>query len=264
MAQSADICIQLASKLKEQQSKAESLSADLALPICTDAAGKFKYHLVYNDHRLELHHNPDLQKFKVLPVYVDFLQKGKIHRRLATATIKDPLAKSVGIKSGARPDIIDATAGLGMDAMQLCWLGCKMTLLERSPVVYALLKDGLIRARKNERLRTLIENNITLLHGDASRLLHDLSITPQTILLDPMYPEEKKGPKNKKEMRVLRQLVGDDTDVTKLFDLALKKAKNRVVVKRPKYAPCLVESPPPTHEISMKSGRFDVYLIDHL
>jgi 16S rRNA (guanine1516-N2)-methyltransferase len=42
--------------------------------------------------------------------------------------------------------VIDGTAGLGKDAFVLAGLGCKVTLVERHPVVVALLADGLARA----------------------------------------------------------------------------------------------------------------------
>ena len=79
-----------------------------------------------------------------------------------------------------------------------------------------------------------------------------------------MYPDTTKGPRNKKEMRILRDIVGKDDDTDKLFTTALQVARNRVVLKRPKHAPVLDKFPLPSHQIVMKSGRFDVYLVDHL
>jgi 16S rRNA (guanine1516-N2)-methyltransferase len=38
--------------------------------------------------------------------------------------------------------------GLGKDAFVLASLGCRVTLVERNPVVHALLRDGLDRLRE--------------------------------------------------------------------------------------------------------------------
>ncbi len=62
------------------------------------------------------------------------------------------MAKAVGIKGDYLPDVVDATAGLG--AMPLCWLrsAAACGMLERNPVVAALLDDGwrvVMRMRKS-------------------------------------------------------------------------------------------------------------------
>ncbi len=264
MTQATDICIMLASSHHSRKEQAEFLASGLALPICKNDDNLFKYHLVFTDYRLELHHNPHLTNFKVLPIIVDFLKNERVHPRLSSTTIKDPLPKAAGVKPGIRPHIVDTTAGLGMDAMQLAWLGCQVTLIERSPIIYVLLEDGLQRARKNKELCGIIDNNICLLAGDSTATLATLSSSPHTVLLDPMYPTDSKNPRNRKEMRILRDMVGDDEDIDQLFTAALNVALNRVVIKRPKHAPLIRNSPSPSHQITMKSGRFDVYLMSHL
>lgn len=39
--------------------------------------------------------------------------------------------------------VLDGTGGLGIDAFIMAYLGAQVTVLERSPIVYTLLKDGL-------------------------------------------------------------------------------------------------------------------------
>jgi 16S rRNA (guanine1516-N2)-methyltransferase len=81
------------------------------------------------------------------------------------------------------------------------------------------------------------------------------------IFLDPMYPrEESKTAKQKKEMQVYRELVGKDLDAKSLFELAMKKARKRVVVKRPDDADPIVASPAPDFVLEGKTVRYDVYL----
>jgi 16S rRNA (guanine1516-N2)-methyltransferase len=75
-----------------------------------------------------------------------------------------------------------------------------------------------------------------------------------------MYPERTKSSLVKKEMRILRGLAGDDQDAAELLTIALGCVRNRVVVKRPRLAPTL-SSMKPSHQITGKTSRFDVYLI---
>lgn len=243
---------------------AEKLADHLSMPLCSAAGCSSLYQLVVTDHRLELHNNPHLANFKVLPISIDFLEGEKVHHQLASTSMKDPLPKAVGVKPGVRPRVIDTTAGMGMDGMRLAWLGCKVILIERSPIIYELLYDGLHRAGRHPQLGKIIKDNVTLLAGDSLEILPVTNFSPSTVLLDPMYPTDKKGPRNKKEMRMLRDLVGDDRDHQMLFHAALSIAQNRVVVKRPKKSEHIVFSPLPNHQITMKSGRFDVYLTAYL
>jgi 16S rRNA (guanine1516-N2)-methyltransferase len=79
------------------------------------------------------------------------------------------------------------------------------------------------------------------------------------IYLDPMYPHRKKSALVKKEMRIIRQLAGDDPDADQLLHFALKTDIPRIVVKRPKKAEHLGNIPPTTC-IRGKNSRFDIYL----
>ena len=101
-----------------------------------------------------------------------------------------------------------------------------------------------------------------LICGDAIDYLAGLdpSVRPDVIYLDPMYPQRRKRALVKKEMRVLRGLAGDDEDAVELLKIALGRVKNRVVVKRPRLAPTL-SSMAPSHQITGKTSRFDVYLV---
>lgn len=71
-------------------------------------------------------------------------------------------------------------------------------------------------------------------------------------------PKRSKSALARKEMRILRDLVGEDADAGLLFEMARTHARNRVVVKRPQYAKPLV--PGPDFALSGKLVRYDVYL----
>lgn len=258
------ISIVIATSSEAQRQKAAALSEKNSIPLSNDFDSEFQYHLVYTDNRLELQQNPLLTKNRFKPVYVDFLHGQKLHERISTTTVKNPIARSVGIKSGYRPSILDTTAGMGVDGFTLAWLGCKVVLAERSPIIFALLEDGISRVQASSFVADSLMSNVTLLQGDSRDILFRSDISPEVIYIDPMFPVTVKGPVNKKEMRMLRDIVGDDLDGDTLLELSLKKALKRVVVKRPKGAPPLYPKILPTHKTIMKSGRFDVYLIDHL
>ena len=153
--------------------------------------------------------------------------------------------------------MLDATAGLGRDAFVLATLGCKVTLMERMPIVAALLEDGLARASLSAEVNDITKN--MQLHYGSSIENMDVATPPDVIYLDPMYPHKKKSALVKKEMRIFQSLVGSDDDADNLLAPALKLAKYRVVVKRPSYAPPLAGKTPST-TIKMKKNRFDVYV----
>ncbi|WP_419175219.1 class I SAM-dependent methyltransferase [Desulfosediminicola sp.] len=249
--------------------KALDAAKKFNIPYITPDRCETQYILTFTDQRLELRANPANKKSETFaPIYVDFVQGSTGYRHQRNTTIKQPLARAVGVKSGFRPDVFDATAGLGIDGFVLASLGCKVILSERSPILHALLEDGLERAANNERTHEIVTRRITLLSGNSINNLIKMDNQIHTVYLDPMYPHSAKSALNKKEMRVIRDLVGDDEDGPELLKVALEVAGNRVVVKRPKGAPRLdgsCENPlEPSHEIQMKNSRFDVYLTAHL
>ena len=79
------------------------------------------------------------------PIRVDFVVGGGAHRRKYGGGNGQMIAKAIGRQPGVRPTVLDATAGLGRDAFVLASVGCHVRMLERNPVVAALLDDGLAR-----------------------------------------------------------------------------------------------------------------------
>lgn len=213
-----------------------------------------EYQLVVTDDHLELRTNN--KSFK--PVWVDFLNPKLTYRFSKGGGLKQMLARAVGIKGSYKLNVLDATAGLGIDAFVLAKLGCAVMCLERSPIVAALLQDGLDRFFEAQQSTPLA---LTLVQQDAHSYLEHLEHTNayDVIYLDPMFPEKTKNALSKKEMQIFRALVGSDEDAPQLLALSLKHAKNRVVVKRPRLAPTLGDSVPDL-VFEGKSSRFDVYL----
>ncbi len=215
--------------------------------------------LAYTNNGLQLLNSSTNSNKPVSLLAVDFVHGKNGYRHAKNCTIKQPLARAAGIKSGIRPTILDATAGLGADAFVLASLGCAVTMIERSPLIAAILEDGMNRALEHERTKEIIKKRMLLHCGDTIKILESIPETFQSIYLDPMYPHKSGSALNKQAMRTIRNLVGDDTDAGLLLDVALTKAQERVVVKRPKNAPLLSKSKP-SHTIVMKNSRFDIYL----
>lgn len=192
------------------------------------------------------------------PVRVDFVEGAVAHRRLFGGGAGQMIAKAVGIQPGVRPLVLDATAGLGRDAFVLAELGCSMTLIERQPLIAALLEDGLRRALADAEVAPIVER-MRLRCGNAIDLMQNWSDqAPQVIYLDPMFPHRDKSALVKKEMRLFRPLAGNDDDAPALLAAALALATHRVVVKRPRKAPAIAGEKP-GYVLEGKSSRFDIY-----
>jgi 16S rRNA (guanine1516-N2)-methyltransferase len=193
------------------------------------------------------------------PFYIDFLA-GKLAYRSQQASLrKEALARALGCSPRDNALIVDATAGLGRDSFILATLGFKVTAIERSPILYTLLNDALERAKRDADMASTIDN-ITLIQANAIDWLQTTALTPRVIYIDPMFPDRKKSALVKKEMVILQDLLGKDTDSEQLFTTALGCATHRVVVKRPRLAP-QISAKSPNYSLTGKSSRFDIYLV---
>ena len=175
------------------------------------------------------------------------------------------IAKAVGINAQIKPRVLDATAGLGGDAFVLASLGCSMHLQERSPIAYALLQDGLIRAAAfaqdtQDNILSNIINNMRLSNTNSTlHLVENIDV----IYLDPMFPTRKKSAAVNKSMRAFHDLIGNDDDADQLLLHALEQDVCRIVVKRPRIAPFLANKSP-SYSLEGKSSRFDIYAFKKL
>ncbi len=215
--------------------------------------------LVQTEQQLELR---KLDEPKLGAVYVDFVKGTMAHRRKFGGGRGEAISKAVGIKKDILPTVIDATAGLGRDAFVLACVGCNVRLVERNPVVAALLEDGLKRAYLDPEIGEFMQQRMQLLNVRSIAELGNEVEKADVVYLDPMYPHKQKNKKQalvKKEMRVFQHLVGADLDADQFLEIAKNLAKKRVVVKRPDYAPFLADQKPDFSHTT-KNHRFDIYL----
>ena len=202
------------------------------------------------------------------PIRCDFTSGASSHRRKYGGGNGQAIAKAVGISGKFAPQVLDLTAGMGGDGFVLATLGCQILLLERNSIVHSLLDDGLRRASLAGQADTelaAITSRISLLNTDAGSYLQALPAEPcaDIIYLDPMFPERKKSAKVKKEMQAFHGIVGADEDASELLELALARARYRVVVKRSSSAGYLADTAP-SYSLEGKSTRFDVFALQKL
>jgi len=189
---------------------------------------------------------------KETPLSVDF-SHGKQGYRLDPERVRhERLVKALGKPKDERYRVVDATAGLGRDAALIAQAGFEVILIERSPLVHALLADGLSRAPEAlaERMR--------LLPCQDSRALQEPHL--HAVYLDPMFPSREKSAAVKKDLLWL-QWINDypslDEEVA-MLDWARALTPHRIIVKRPAKAPSLAGCAPGFSQKG-KAVRFDVY-----
>ena len=249
----------VAAATPDQQEKATSLAKQLGLPLATIATTNHLLLLVFNKDRLELRQNGPKAPG---PIWIDLTGGKTDYRRRRGGGRKQILVRAIGVKGKFKPTVLDGTAGLGQDSFVLACQGCKVEMIERNPVTASLLKDGLQRAANDPEIGKIVRERMTLIEGDSLEKLAGIipSQRPDVVYLDPMFPHRNKSALVKKEMQILRALVGDDEDSDKLLNIALEVATKRVVVKRPAFASPLT-GPKPDLVFKTKNNRFDVYLI---
>ena len=241
----------------DQYKRAQKLAKKIKIPLTLKESNEFQFLLICSAGNLSLKHT---EKKGLGPVMVDFTDPTMEYRLKHGGGRTQALARAIGLKKGWQPTVIDTTAGLGRDGFILAYLGCSVHMLERSPILAIMLEDGLKRAILSAHTSEAA-GRIQFTQTDSRIFLQKLKqqSRPDIVYLDPMFPGRTKTSLVKKEMRVLRVVAGDDNDAAELLDIALHCSRKRVVVKRPRLAPILGDAVP-SHAITGKTSRFDVYL----
>lgn len=189
---------------------------------------------------------------KETPLSVDF-SHGKQGYRLDHDRVRhERLVKALGKPREDRHRVVDATAGLGRDAALMAQAGFQVILIERSPLIHALLADGLARAP------AALAEQMTLLPCQDSRDLQESVL--HAVYLDPMFPSREKSAAVKKDLLWL-QWINDYPSLEEeqaMMEWACALSPHRIVVKRPAKAPDLAGRAPGFSQKG-KAVRFDVY-----
>lgn len=155
------------------------------------------------------------------------------------------LAQACGAR--ARPVVVDLMAGWGVDGLSLAMRGCRVTLIERSPAVWAMLDEFVAR----------LQLPVDVVHADARAWCESTTATVDVVYLDPMFAPRHKTALPSKRMQVLHDLAWrQDVCVENWIEIARALAKDRVVVKRRAKDPV---STTPDWQVKGRQVRFDVY-----
>ncbi len=180
------------------------------------------------------------------------LEKGRVDHEL--------LVKAAKFKGEKGPlSAIDATAGLGEDSLLLAYAGFNVTLIERDPIIAALLKDTV---RRGTRVPGISEaaKRMTVIEDDSINVLSKLLDAPDLILLDPMFPAKKNSGLVKKKFQMIYLLERQSRDENELFNAALSAHPRKIVIKRPAGGPCLGDMKP-VYSLSGKTIRYDCIVL---
>ncbi len=147
----------------------------------------------------------------------------------------------------------------GWGAMPLCWLrvGCRVRMLERNPVVAALLDDGLARGYADVEIGGWLQERLQLIHASSLTALTDITPRPQVVYLDPMFPHKQKSALVKKRCASFsRWWDRDHADgSTGACTLAGDQTRSSANLH---YAPPLANVATPNAVVT-KGHRFDIY-----
>ncbi len=176
------------------------------------------------------------------------------------------LVKALG-GGAARQTVWDLTAGWGRDAWVLAMHGYRVHMIERNPIVVALLDDALSRAEQVGGEVADTAQRLSLRCDLAESVLAAASAPVPLIYMDPMFETKvakkaKKQALSSKDLQWLQRLNAQQAALADppeaLLASALYIAEYRVVVKRAAKAPVLLAERR-SHHLSGKSHRFDVY-----
>ena len=179
------------------------------------------------------------------------LKQGIIGTELLVRAAK--IKKTAG--EGKPPVLIDATAGLGEDALLLAAAGFSVKMYERNQIIAALLEDCLKRAQDVPELSQIV-SRMELINADSIAAMRNLNEPPDVIYLDPMFPERKKSALVKKKFQLLGHLEEPCTDEEELLFAAIEARPHKIVIKRPAKGPCLAGIKA-DYSVSGKAVRYD-------
>ena len=193
------------------------------------------------------------------------IRSGNLPKELIVKAAKINQNSQVSLGETPRPLTIDATAGLGEDALLLAAAGFKVKLYERDGIIFSLLEDAVRRALElpDEEEYAVLKQAVSRMeisNEDSIAAMNSLKETsdlrPDVILLDPMFPERKKSSLVGKKLQILQQLESPCDDEEELLGAALSLNPRRLIIKRPPKGPYLA-GVKPTFSYDGKSVRID-------
>lgn len=184
--------------------------------------------------------------------------EGMLHR-LTDGRLAHEMLVRVAKTKAESPRAADATAGMGEDSILLAAAGYDVTMFEQNPVVAALLKDALRRAKKHPVLAP-IAARMHLVEGNSIDLMPDLVRSPEVVYLDPMFPARQKSGLINKKLQLIQKLEQPATDGDALLEAALRADPAKIIIKRPLKGEYLAGRKP-DYSVDGKAIRYDVIVV---
>ncbi len=153
--------------------------------------------------------------------------------------------------------LIDATCGLAKDTLVMASHGTHITAIESNPLLLLLLQQAKRRAADHPIMGPIVRN-VDFHLGQAEYLLNDMP-SQSIIYLDPMFPPSSKTALAKKPLQMLQKMTHNPCDDLTLLKTAIGCQAKRVILKRPRKSPVLLEKQL-HHQIHGKTIRFDIYI----
>ena len=179
--------------------------------------------------------------------------------RLKTANLREALlVRAARVKNPGPLRALDATAGMGEDALLLAAAGFRVDLYEKDPVIAALLQDALLRAAEDDSLRDAV-SRMTLHEGDSIAAMKALPPAYDVVYLDPMFPGREKSALVKTKFQLIHGLEKPCEDEEELLLTAMALRPAKLIVKRPLKGAFLAGRKP-DYSLKGKAIRYDVFV----
>ena len=169
------------------------------------------------------------------------------------------IVKAAKIKGKSEIRAVDATGGLGEDALLLAASGIRVRIFERNEIIYRLLEDATLRGRATEGLKEAC-NRMEPLCEDSIIGLQKLDFRPDIVLLDPMFPEKQKSSLTKKKLQLFQRIVPPCFDEEDLLKAAFDAGPDKIIIKRPLKGPYL-GGIKPSYSYEGKTVRIDCIVL---
>lgn len=193
---------------------------------------------------------------------LSFLDPKLINRIERSPREKDLMRDALGKQKNLR--ILDATAGFCRDSLRMAYWGHIVTACERDSTLSQMLLKAYEEA-KTDAFYTAWIARLTL-HPESteSYLSKNPNAVFDIVVIDAMFPDEKRKGLPRKDLQEIKALVEDDSDNAEellrfCYGFAWKEKPKKFLVKRPLKAPSLAFKKA-SHEFCGRSHRWDLFL----
>ena len=152
--------------------------------------------------------------------------------------------------------IYDATAGSLIDTIILLKLGHEVVACEQSKILYRLLDDAILRAKKEYDFF----ENLSFINSDSAKIINS-HLDSDILYFDPMFKGIKQNTKRSGTLQKIGNVLSierlEDTS-EQIFNQMLKKKYKKIIVKRPIKSNLLHEKI--NYQVKGKAIRYDIYI----